>query len=122
MKLTVLFLVTLPLVGCASYRWIKAGSTESEFNSDRYGCQKDSMQAYSPNVQNKVFYDAYANVRGKSKCTTTAQYGGNALDTECDNGNYPAPATQQVDVNEEGRNNFFKSCMVSKGWNLRKVD
>lgn len=117
-------LLALLVSSCATYKWVKPGANESDFNSDRYNCQMDATKSYPPVYQEQVVYDAYAGLRGKSSCSSNVNQIGNyrTIDTECNDRNYPPPTTQQVDLNTGSRGSFYSSCMNSKGWNLVKFE
>lgn len=49
MKTTILILASLTLSACAPTMFTKAGSTEADFNRERYQCQQDAAQ-YTANL------------------------------------------------------------------------
>lgn len=120
----VLLIVTVvALAGCASQKWSRTGSNESEFRQEAYDCQQQAAASYpsafvqqqtspgfvaapQPTTTNCTIYGNTANCQSQATGASAAIY------------NRP-PSYMTVDANQGNRNGAYRSCMFARGWSLK---
>lgn len=89
--------------------WFRSGSTEQEFNGDKYQCMVGAQQAAPA---------AMVSTGGAPGVATTNCYGYGANMTCTTNPGVPVmPIT--YDANSDMRLEAFRACMRGKGWQWR---
>lgn len=110
----VLLGVCVSVSGC-NVGWVKPGSTQAEFNVDKYDCQTEAAHTYPVAIVQRSVGTGYqtssqtqcvASGYGNYNCTTTG-------------GNYVPPNTVTEDANLNNRNMAFQNCMQAKGYEFK---
>lgn len=103
-------IVLVAISGCAAPgAWYRGGSTEQEFNAEKFQCLQGAQQAAPP---------AMVSVGGAPGVATTNCHGYGANVTCTTNPGVPlAPVT--YDANDGMRMEAFRACMRGKGWQWR---
>lgn len=96
------------LAGCGT--WHRPGSTEAEFNQERYACQQEAASTYPI-----VMASSGGGYQGASQTSCTGY--GNMVNCTTTPGAYVPPP--QSDQNAIPRAMAFDSCMKAKGWTFQ---
>lgn len=104
------------LAGCAQYEWHSKTKSQSSFNGDRYKCMQQAAQTY-PAIMQQVTYGAAIQTPTQTTCVTT----GDHVTCTTTPGQYTAPPSSMVDVNEGNRIHAYNACMTASGWELREL-
>lgn len=119
MKKITSMVAVLLISGCANNVWVHPSKNNAQFNQDKNDCIVQANNAIPRQIvpQQPSPPPAYTtNCYGSSNmasCTTTPQY----------QPNYTATAQAIADGStNRSRDNFFSSCMQSRGWNLQSAE
>lgn len=107
------------LVGCANNVWVHPSKNNAQFNQDKNDCMVQANNAnprqivpQQPSPPPSYTTNCYAGTYSAS-CTTTPQV----------QPNYTATAQAIADgATNRARDNFFSSCMQSRGWTLQSAE
>lgn len=112
------------VAGCGHYEWVNRSgpSTDAEFNRSSLSCQQEGARLYPFRSKTIVTEGNY--VPAQPTQTNCYNYGGNVqCNTTGGGGGYrEAPTYQQVDGNAGNRDEFWRTCMATKGWYKVYVD
>lgn len=114
LSLVVCSIATLGLAGCASNLWVHPSKNNAQFNQDKNDCMVQANNAnpnQPPPASPPVGYTTNCYGAGYSaSCTTTPQV----------QPNYAAMG--QAIALKRAREDFFSSCMQSRGWSLQSAE
>lgn len=119
MKPYVVITCVIGLAGCANNLWIHPSKNNAQFNQDKNDCIVQASNAIpreivpqQPPPPPSYTTNCYG-APGTASCTTTPKYQPN-----------PSSIAQSIaDGNtNRARENFFSSCMQSKGWTLHSAE
>lgn len=103
-KMALSALVAFGMCACAGLGWVHPSKTESDFNQDRFNCEREAANSYPVQLSggSRVYNTNCQNSGGGyAQCQTTSTSG------------------PQYDVNANSRAIAFSSCMRANGWTWR---
>ena len=121
MRIALVLLVGVVVSGCAQYRWVKQGASDSDFAQDRYACERESAAMYPPAMVQqqtspgfvapppRTVTNCQATGYGQVNCTSQQQGAMASI--------YNQPPTYAaIDANGNARVEAWRSCLVARGY------
>lgn len=118
MRLAFLLSFILVLTGCVTGIQVpyKLNASWSDTDTTAKYCSREAVKLFPVNIQTRsgggystpAYTNCYGGYYGNVSCTTTG-------------GNYVAPYSYDVDANSTRRENAYKECLASRGYELKTV-
>ena len=119
-----LVLCALLVTACGHYEWVNRSgpNTDAEFNRSSMACQQEAARIYP--FQSKTVETPGRYVPAQPAQTNCYNYSGNVqCQTTGGGGGYREASTyHQVDGNSGNRDEYWRTCMATKGWHRVYVD
>lgn len=103
---SIICMVAILISGCAGAGWYHPNKSTSDFDSDKYACEREAAQSYP------VQYSSQNNTSYDTNCTSTGGYTRNTNCTTRSNSYAPPP----TDINKSNRSLAVSSCLRARGW------
>lgn len=116
-RFSAIALIAVLLSGCATYRWVHPSKDDAAFQQDSYQCKKEAAQTYPTKIVQEVIEEGHY-TESRQDCVNI----GNSVSCTSKPGQWVAPRVRSTDVNEDKRNDMYRSCMAAQGWRQIQVD